>query len=105
MRMLATVPKVALRALLVAAIAGAAGLPTARAESDNWKGPGWYQVFDDGQGIVMIWGGPYADEAACVSYVKGRLADKAYVASMIVKYGDPKVWGFDCRNLTADLPD
>jgi hypothetical protein len=30
-----------------------------RLADDSWKGPGWYQVFDDGHGIVMIWSGTY----------------------------------------------
>jgi hypothetical protein len=72
---------------------------------ENWKGPGWYQVFDDGQGIEMIWTGPYPNEGACRNFVKGRFADRAYVQSMIVKYGDPKVWGFNCPYLKKDLPD
>lgn len=76
---------------------------------DSWKGPGWYQVFDDNDvdagEIIMIWTGPYPDEAACTNYVNQKLADAAYVQSMIRKYGDPKDWSFSCAHLEQDLPD
>ncbi|HEY7977435.1 MAG TPA: hypothetical protein VID67_04515 [Rhizomicrobium sp.] len=79
---------------------------------DSWKGPGWYQVFDDtediddGGEITMIWTGPYPNEAACVNYVKQKFADPAYVQSMIAKYGSPnKDWTFSCSHLDEDLPD
>jgi hypothetical protein len=71
----------------------------------NWKGPGWYQIFDDGHGIEMIWTGRYPNEGACRNFVKQRFADRAYVQSMIVKYGDPKIWGFNCSYLKKDLHD
>ncbi|GEM_PF-3349417 len=91
--------------LLTAGIALLAMTMTAAHADDSWKGPGWYQVFDDGHGIVMIWSGTYPDEAACTNYVKQKFADQAYVQSMIVKYGDPQVWSFSCPYLKEDLPD
>jgi hypothetical protein len=92
-------------ALLSIATLTAAAASNARAADENWKGPGWYRVFDDGQGIVMTWSGPYPNEAACTSYVQKKFADPAYVQSMTVKYGDPKVWSFGCPYLEKDLPD
>lgn len=95
------------RSIALAAILGAAVWATGFARAgdnpdDDWKGPGFYEVFYS-TGVYLIYSGPYANEQACDDYVKALSDD--YMNKMIQKYGDygdvTNGWLFECIPLNS----
>jgi hypothetical protein len=95
------------RSVAAAAILGAAvwAAGLARAEDnpdDDWKGPGFYQVFYSTD-VYLIYSGPYATKQACVDYVQSLSDD--YMKNMTQKYGDygdmANGWLFECIPLNT----
>lgn len=77
----------------------------ARANDENWRSPGWYQVFGS-TGYYLIYSGPYESEDACWAYVNKATADEAYMSNMRAKYGRYNSsangdWTFFCPHLPS----
>ncbi len=69
---------------------------------DDWKGPGWYQVFYSTD-VYLIYSGPYTSQDACIAYVKSLSDD--YMSEMTQKYGtygdEDNGWLFECMPLNT----
>lgn len=97
------------------ALAVGFGINVANAESnnsDNWHGPGWYQIIfldlkEDGA-VDMIEAGPYSAKQSCVDHVSAMISDVPHMTDMLHKWGRYGVdWGYICRQYDkkSDVPD